>query len=39
MEEMLHDRVLIMKLFWIGFIAGIVFIGIGVIVLFMEVLG
>jgi len=39
LEEMLHDRVLMMKLFWLGFITGIVFIGIGVIVLFMDVFG
>jgi hypothetical protein len=36
---MLHDRVLMMKLFWVGFIAGIVFIGIGVVVLFMDIFG
>jgi hypothetical protein len=28
-----------MKLFWVGFIAGIVFIGIGVVVLFMDIFG
>ena len=39
MEEMLHDRVLMMKLLWIGFIGGIVFIGSGVVVLFMDIFG
>jgi len=36
---MLRDRALMMKLFWLGFIAGLVFIGIGVLVLFMDVVG
>lgn len=38
-EELLHDRQKMMKLIWLGFMSSLVFIGIGLVLILMEILG
>ena len=38
LEELLNDRAKLIKIFWLGFITSIVFIGIGVVLILMEFL-
>jgi hypothetical protein len=37
--DFLHDRVKLMKLFWIGFWAGLVFMGIGYAIMLLDLVG
>ena len=39
LEKLLHDRQKMMKLIWLGFISSLVFIGIGLVLIMMEILG
>lgn len=39
LEELLTDRKFMMRLFYIGFIAGLVFIAIGAVLMLMKMLG
>jgi len=38
-EELLRDRQKMMKLIWLGFMSSLVFIGIGLVLILMEILG
>ena len=37
--DFLHDRVKLLKLFWIGFLAGLVFMGIGYALILLDLVG
>ncbi|MEM0343437.1 MAG: hypothetical protein QXU73_04210 [Thermoplasmata archaeon] len=39
LERLLTDRVLMRKLFYIGFVAGLVFIAVGAVIIILRVLG
>ncbi len=39
LEDLLRNRELMMKLFWVGFMASLVFIGLGVVIIILDILG
>lgn len=38
-EQLLTDRALMRKLFYIGFVAGLVFIAVGAVIIILRILG
>ena len=39
LEALLRDRNKMMKLFWIGFVSSLVFMGIGLVIIILEIVG